>query len=145
MTLSWSLILSWIIFICILLVFLSQGGNIQGVTDGASFPWFYPPGWVFGLVWTTLFTLFFIVLAEASDTQRIVGLLYFTLTLAWTPLFVYTKRFDLSFFYLLFILLCTFAFAFYTQSWYFFPQVVWITLATVLALSLYILNGSSIK
>ena len=145
MTLSWSLILSWIVFIFILIAFLSKGGNIQEVTDGATFPWFYPPGWVFGLAWTTLFTLFFIVLAEASYTQRIFGLLYFTLTLAWTPLFVYTKRFDLSFYYLLFILLCTIAFGLDIQSWYFVPQIIWVTIATILSLSLYILNGPTLK
>jgi len=142
MTFSWSisLILSWCAYVCIVVLFLWKGGNIQAATNGAIFPWFYPPGWVFGLVWTLLFVLFLVILAYSSDSQRIVGLVYYTLVLAWTPLFVYTKRYDLAFYYLLFILGCTIGFAIYIQSWYFVPQIIWITCATGLALSMFILN-----
>ena len=134
------MILSWVLYVGILILFLSRSGNIQEVTKGATLPWFYPPGWIFGLVWTTLFALFFVVLAQASDIQRMIGLVYFALVLTWTPLFVYTKRFDISFYYLLFVLILTILFGLYVQSWYFVPQIIWITLATILSFGLYYLN-----
>lgn len=135
-----SLVITWVLYVCILILLLSLGGNIQEVIKGATLPWFYPPGWIFGLVWTTLFALFFVVLAQASNVQRVIGLVYFALVLTWTPVFVYTKRFDFSFYYLLFVLILTIAFGLYVQSWYFVPQMIWITLATGLSFGLYYLN-----
>ena len=135
-----SLILSWCIFVLILFLFLSKGGNIQLVLDGATLPWFYPPGWVFGLVWSTLFILFLVVLYNAPDTQRIVGIVYYALVLAWTPIFVSTKRFDIGFYYLLFVFCLTVGYAAYSQSWFFVPQIIWVTFATFLSFQLFQLN-----
>ncbi|WP_435360108.1 TspO/MBR family protein [Haloarchaeobius sp. DFWS5] len=59
-------------------------------------PWFYPPGWLFGVVWTLLFTLMGIALYmvwEAGWDQRTVRVavaafaLQMMFNVAWTPAF----------------------------------------------------------
>lgn len=141
MTTSLTVILCAYVFI--VAFFLLIGGKVNSVTVGATFPWFYPPGWVFGLVWTCLFVLFFILLSRDATTseQRYVGLVYYAMVLAWTPLFVYTKNYAIGFWYLLFVLALTIGYAIYVSTWYFAPQIVWITIATILSGSMYFLNG----
>lgn len=136
-----SLVVTWCVYICIVILFTWKGGNVNSVTINATLPWFYPPNWVFGLVWMTLFILFFVVLSQATDTQRYIGLVYYALVLAWTPIFVYSKNYAVGFYYLLFLLALTIVFTWYVKSWYMVPQVIWITIATILAWSLYALNG----
>ena len=139
---STEVIVTLIAYIVIVVFFLWIGGNVNSVTTNATFPWYYPPGWVFGLVWTALFLLFLVVLINADNgTQRYIGLVYDALVLAWTPLFVYSKNYALGFYYLLFVLGCTIWYASYIKSWYLAPQVLWITIATFLAASMYALNG----
>lgn len=131
-------ILSYII----ILIFLNSfGGPMPAFLENAQLPTWYPPGYVFGIVWFTLFILFGFFLAKATDTiYQWVGLAFYTLTLAWTPLFVYSRSFRVGFYYILFIWLLTIAFVSYTKSPWLIPQLIWITFATMLAYSLYQLN-----
>ncbi|WP_300974456.1 TspO/MBR family protein [Sphingomonas sp. LHG3406-1] len=80
-------------------------GNLSGLLSNSGFgnPWFdavekpgfMPPGWVFGVVWTTLYTLMgiavAIVLAAPDSRVRRIGLTIFfvqlALNYAWSPIF----------------------------------------------------------
>ncbi|SDJ60135.1 TspO/MBR family protein [Natronorubrum texcoconense] len=68
-------------------------------------PWFFPPGYVFSIVWTLLFTLMGVSLVlvwQRWTSRRAVTLalaafaLQFALNLAWTPVFFGLQRADLG-------------------------------------------------
>lgn len=129
------------ILLLIILSFSFSGGSINSVVNQANRPSFYPPGYLIGLVWFILFILFGIFLYTASDeSYQYLGLLFYTLTLLWTPLFVYSKSFAVGFYYILFIWFLTIAFLVYTKSLLLLGQMIWITFATILAYSLYKIN-----
>ena len=136
--------LFYYIFIVILLI--SIGGNVNTVTNSLTLPSFYPPTYLFVLVWTILFILFGIFIYNAPDSLQLIGIFYFTLVLLWTPLFVYTKSTAVGFYYLLFVVLCTIGLFFlslhnsYSYSWLLVPQFIWTSFATIIAYSLYRLN-----
>jgi tryptophan-rich sensory protein len=125
-----------------ILIFLNSfGGTMPGFLDNARLPTLYPPGYVFGIVWFFLFILFGVFLATATDTTyQWLGLAFYAVTLAWTPLFVYSQSFATGFYYILFLWALTIAFSSYTKSLWLIPQLIWITFATMLAYSLYRLN-----
>ncbi len=74
---------------------LSNGGEANIWYAPLAKPSFQPPGWMFGAVWTTLYTMMGIALAtilnEASSPQRklVLGLFAAQLALnfAWSPIF----------------------------------------------------------
>jgi tryptophan-rich sensory protein len=77
------------------------GGPDSGWFAALEKPWFYPPGFVFGVVWTALFSLLGVALwlvwragTERRDVQ--VALTAFAgqmvLNLAWTPAFFTLQR-----------------------------------------------------
>ena len=134
-------------YIIILLVLLSVGGNINTVTNSLVLPSFYPPVYLFGLVWSILFIIFGFFLYYAQDTLQLLGIVYFTLVLLWTPLFVSTKSTAISFYYLLFIVLLTIVLLYlsiniysHPYSWLLVPQLLWTSFATIIAYSLNKLN-----
>lgn len=75
--------------------YLSNSGFGNPWFDAVEKPSFMPPGWVFGAVWTTLYTLMGIALAmvitapESGPRRR--GLIFFfaqlALNFAWSPIF----------------------------------------------------------
>lgn len=135
-----------ILYIIILVSLNFAGGKINNVLNGAILPSWYPPGYIFGLVWTILFILFGIFLATSTNiTHQWIGLVLYTLTLAWTPLFVYSRSYAVGFYYLFFIWILTISFLVYTKSLWLIPQVIWITIAATLSYSLYKLNVKKIQ
>lgn len=139
--------ISILIYIAILIVLLSIGGSINTVTSTLILPSFYPPTYLFGLAWTILFFIFGIFLYYASDPLQYIGIIYFTLVLLWTPLFVRTKSTAVGFYYLLFIVILTIilysvSITVYSHpySWLLIPQLLWTSFATVLSYSMYKLN-----
>jgi benzodiazapine receptor len=130
-----------LLYVIILILLTSLGGNVSTVLNNARLPTWYPPGYLFGLVWFTLFILFGVFLATAIDTTyQWLGLAFYILTLAWTPIFVYSRSFAVGFYYLFFIWVLTIAFIVYTKSLWLIPQLIWVTIATSLSYSLYRLN-----
>ena len=129
-----------IIYIIILILFLSLGGNIGSILKNANLPSVYPPNYLFGLAWTILFLLFIVYLYRVSDTLQWIGLFYFTFVLAWTPLFVNTKSFAVAFYYLLFITCLTISLLILSKEWILIPQLLWVSFATYLSYELYKLN-----
>ena len=81
---------------------LSNSGFTNGWFVALKKPWFMPPGWVFGAVWTTLYTLMGVALAmviAAPPTRvRSVALVLFAVQLianfAWSPVFFGMGRID---------------------------------------------------
>lgn len=118
-------------------------------------PWWNPPGWVFGPVWTTLYTL---MAMSAWGVWRRGGLpalrvplgLFLTqlvLNTLWTPLFFGLHRIDLALLdivLLWFTILATII-AFWRvhrlSAVLLFPYLAWVTFATGLTFTLWQLNG----
>lgn len=95
MTARWTRI-AWATVPAILLLGIASGwvaGSGYGNPwfDALAKPWFMPPGWVFPVVWTTLYILMGLALAMllAAGARAAVLLfaLQFLLNLAWSPLF----------------------------------------------------------
>ena len=70
---------------------LANSGYGNPWFDGLAKPWFMPPGWLFPVVWTTLYVLMGLSLALLIQARARVALILFAiqlaLNLAWTPLF----------------------------------------------------------
>ena len=136
-----------LIYIAIVTILVSIGGNINTVTSTLTLPSFYPPTYLFGLAWTILFFIFGIFLYYAPESLQYIGIVYFTLVLLWTPLFVRTKSTALGFYYLLFIVILTIILYIISRtiyshpySWLLVPQLLWTSFATLLSYSMYKLN-----
>ncbi len=136
-----------LLYILVVIIGISVGGNVNNVTSTLTLPSFYPPTYLFGLVWTILFFIFGIYLYYAPSELQIIGIIYFALVLAWTPLFVYSKSTAVGFYYLLLVVLLTIALFFvsikyysHPYPWLLVPQFIWTSFATSIALALYRLN-----
>jgi benzodiazapine receptor len=136
-----------VVYILVVLIGISIGGNINNVTSTLTLPSFYPPTYLFGLVWTILFFIFGIYLYYASAELQIIGIIYFALVLAWTPLFVNSKSTAVGFYYLLLVVLLTISLFFvsvkqyaHPYPWLLVPQFLWTSFATIIAYELYRLN-----
>jgi tryptophan-rich sensory protein len=138
--------LSIIIYIIIVILLTSFGGNIRNVTSTLQLPSIYPPVYLFGLIWTILFVIFGIFLYHATQSLQVIGIVYFTLVLLWTPLFVNTKSTAVGFYYLLLVVILTIALLVFSiidshpYWWLLIPQLLWTSFATVIAFLLYRLN-----
>jgi len=134
------------IYITIVLLLISIGGNVQQVTSKLNLPSFYPPDSVFGMAWSLLFVLFGFYLYNAPDHLQVAGLVYFTMVLLWTPLFVQTASTEVGFYYLLFVVALTLFLlivsinASYSYWWLLLPQLIWVSFACVLAYQLFSIN-----
>lgn len=137
-----------LVYILVVLIGISVGGRINNVTSTLTLPSFYPPTYLFGLAWTILFFIFGIFLYYASTELQIIGIIYFALVLAWTPLFVYSKSTAVGFYYLFLVVLLTISLFFVSEKqyahpypWLLVPQFLWTSFATIIAYELYRLNG----
>ena len=136
-----------VLYILVVIIGISVGGRINNVTSTLTLPSFYPPTYLFGLVWTILFFIFGIYLYYASTELQIIGIIYFALVLAWTPVFVYSKSTAAGFYYLLLLVLLTMSLFFvsvkyyaHPYPWLLVPQFLWTSFATLIAYELYRLN-----
>jgi translocator protein len=135
-------------------------GSLSGVVAGSGEdnPWFadlakpalYPPGFVFGVVWTLLYALMGVVLAcpPGRDLQR-AALLFaaqLVLNLIWSTLFFKLHLLGPSFALILVILAAalatTFAFARLDRiaAWLLVPYLAWLCFAAGLAFRIWQLN-----
>lgn len=74
--------------------------------ESLTLPWFYPPGWAFGVVWTLLFTLIgvaaYLVYRHGLDSRPVrIGLglfgLQMVVNVAWSPAFFALENPPLAF------------------------------------------------
>ena len=109
-------------------------------------PTFQPPGWMFGVVWTTLYTLMgvalAIVLSRPPSKLRRDALWLFggqlALNFAWSPVFFGWHMIDVALVVILTMLVMALAAARYFRrlepiaGWLMFPYLLWLCLATAL-------------
>jgi tryptophan-rich sensory protein len=118
-------------------------------------PWFTPPGWVFGPVWITLFTLMGIALylvwqegMEKPDVRKAVAIFgaQFFLNILWSFLFfgLRSPLAGLADIVLLWLTIAATIAAFYrvnkTAAYLLVPYLAWVTLAAALNGTIYFLN-----
>ncbi len=148
-----------IVFLTISLTVSVIGGAITTSSVGNWFPTlnkpeFNPPNWVFGPVWALLYLLMAVaawrVWRCAGFRKAKLALIFFfsqlALNLAWSFLFFGMRRVDLALIdivFLLFAIVLT-AILFWridrVASMLFVPYILWVSFATYLNLSIWVLN-----
>ena len=131
-------------------------GSLMGLVSNSGFdngwyaaltkPAFQPPGWAFGVVWTTLYTMLGIALAAIlneppSDRRRDALWLFggqLVLNFAWSPLFFGAHMIDAALLVIVVMLLMAAVAANYFRrlravaGWLMLPYLAWLCLATAL-------------
>ena len=145
------------IFVCFLPGIIGgffTASNLHPWYDSLIKPSFNPPSWLFGPVWTTLYTLmgislFLILEAEDSDDKR-KGTIFFVIQLVlnglWSIVFFGLHQTLLAFIViialLVFIVLSILKFYKVSKpaAYLLTPYLLWVSFASFLNLSLYLLN-----
>jgi len=147
-----------IIFLLLNFTALAIGGFFTG--DGVASEWYYnlnkapwtPPGWVFGLAWTSImvcYSFYMAILYRGDDRRNKVITLYtvqLLLNVAWNPLFFYFQNALIALFSILFLTIIIAYFLFSnikTLRWtslLISPYVIWLCIATSLNLYIVIYN-----
>ena len=126
--------------------YLSNSGYSNAWFANLDKPAFMPPGWVFGVVWTTLYTLMGValpmILAEPDSKQRRGALALFGVQLglnfSWSPFFFAGHMIDLSLVIIVVMLLAAAGTANLFRrirplaGWLLLPYLLWLCLATAL-------------
>lgn len=145
----------------LLCLILGSAGSLVTITGSGSWyesldkPAFTPPDWVFAPVWTTLFILMGIALfliwesgTERRDVQvaLVVFGVQFALNILWSFLFfgLESPLFGLVDIILLWIMIAVTTVLFYqirkSAACLLIPYIVWVSIATALNYSIYVLN-----
>jgi tryptophan-rich sensory protein len=117
-------------------------------------PTFAPPSWVFGPVWTTLYTLMgialFLVWQRPKSNRRTHALIFFCVQLAlnalWTPVFFGLHAIGAAFALILVLLISIAVTIFYFYkirpgaAYLLVPYILWVLFATVLNGAIWQLN-----
>ena len=114
-------------------------------------PFFNPPAWIFGPVWTVLYcmmgTAFGILWRERSANKNLISLFLFQLlcNLAWSPIFFYAHRIDLAFLDICILWMSLIFFMIFARKQklvliLFAPYFVWVTFALLLNFSIWTFN-----
>ena len=143
----------WALFVIPVIMFLGFfSGTVSGSTEENIWyqtlikPGAQPPGWVFGVVWPTLYFLiglaFAMVLhargARHRNSAIVLFLAQFVINLTWSPTFFGAHKVTTAFFIVLAMLgvaiATTFAFAQVRKAaaWLMVPYLVWISFASIL-------------
>lgn len=141
-------------FICLLCGmvpgFFVKGGKSDWYIN-LSKPFFSPPNWIFGPVWTALYIMMGIAFAKLiiekkkNFTLITLFIIQFIFNLAWSPLFFYFQNISLALFdiALLWSTILIFMILSIKQRLVFFlllPYIMWVSFAFTINFSLYILN-----
>ncbi len=136
--------------LCNLLGFLAGSVSNSGYGnpwfDALEKPWFMPPGWLFPVAWTTLYTLLGIALAMILNARGAprrglaIGLFVvtFALNLAWSPVFFAMHQMTVGLWVLAGMFAtaipCAFLFGDIRKiaGWLFVPYLAWLCVATAL-------------
>lgn len=125
---------------------VSNSGFENGWYAGLQKPAFQPPGWAFGVVWATLYTMIGIALAviltePPSDRRRDALWLFggqLALNFAWSPIFFGMQMIDVALVVIVVMLLMAAVTANYFRrlrpiaGWLMLPYLLWLCLATTL-------------
>jgi len=135
-----------IVIVGSLMGYLSNSGFENGWYAELRKPSFQPPAWMFGVVWTILYTLLglalAIVLREPPSKQRRDALWLFggqlALNFAWSPIFFGLQMIEVALVVLIAMLVLALAAARYFRSlqpvsgWLMLPYLLWLCLAVAL-------------
>ena len=135
-----------IVIIGLLMGIVSNSGFDNIWYAGLTKPSFQPPGWAFGAVWTSLYTILGIALAailnEPQSKPRQLALALFaaqlTLNFAWSPVFFGFRMIDLAVVLIIVMLVMAVATANLFRrirpvaGWLMLPYLAWLCLATAL-------------
>ncbi|HEU4498060.1 MAG TPA: TspO/MBR family protein [Sphingomicrobium sp.] len=135
-----------IVIVGTLMGYLSNSGFENNWYADLRKPTFQPPAWMFGVVWTTLYTMLglalAIVLQEPPSKQRSDGLWLFggqlALNFAWSPVFFGMHMIDVALVLIVVMLIMALLAARYFRSlnsiagWLMLPYLLWLCLATAL-------------
>ncbi len=146
------------IAICLLVGFLSgisTSDNISGWYSTLEKPSFNPPNWIFGPVWTFLYILMGIALgkvwsSDSSGKEKNKAIFVFGSQLAvnaiWSIFFFGMQNPLLAFIdIIILIILIVYTIKLFKpidrmSSWLLYPYLVWVSFATILNLSIVVLN-----
>lgn len=115
-------------------------------------PFFSPPNWIFGSVWTILYAMigisFFLIYESKKNNKEAIKLfgIQMLLNFIWTPLFFGLKDLSLAFVVIVamwyYIILTIKAFAKINKnaSYLLYPYLAWVSFASLLNFSIWILN-----
>lgn len=130
--------------------------EIEGWYAGLSKPWFNPPNWLFGPVWTTLYVMMGIALwlvwkSQAAIQVKRTAILLFALQLllnfSWSLIFFNLHQIGWALVEIvllwIFILLTILWFAKIDKkaAWLLVPYISWVSFATILNFYIWKLNG----
>jgi tryptophan-rich sensory protein len=156
------MVIKWEVLIATILIcnLLGAMGAMWTSSDSSWYknlkkPKFNPPSWVFGPVWTILFTLmgialYFVWVAPSSKIKLIALVLFgiqFLFNIAWSYLFFGINKPLFSFIDILFLLVAILATGFYffkvekIAGYLLVPYFLWVGFASFLNYSLWRLNG----
>jgi translocator protein len=133
---------------------LFMGNSIETWYAALNKPWFTPPNWLFAPVWTTLYILMgialFLVWRSPRNRTRDIGIALFAVQLIvnalWTIAFFGQQNilYGLLTIVPLWILVAATIYQFYKvdkrASYLLVPYIVWLSIATALNASVYVLN-----
>ncbi len=152
----------WWALICVpVVVLLGLGsGSVSGSAENS--PWFemlakpaiYPPGWLFGVVWTILYTMmgFALALVLASDRKEhrkpalIMFAVQLVVNLLWSPIFFGLHLIAVGFFWIVLLLVLVIAtIAYFARvsrlaAALLVPYLAWVCFATLLNQQFWQLN-----
>ena len=103
-------------------------------------PKFQPPGWVFSVVWTTIYLCYgyylYLTLEEKNNLIFIIWGLNLLINLIWSPLFTCYKKYKLALYLIIFLLLLNYVLFTLTNNKYaklcIVPYIVWLHVAMLL-------------
>lgn len=135
---------------------LATSSNLVGWYDQLIKPSFNPPNWIFGPVWTLLFTLMAIALyliLESKQNKKffktaiILFIIQFFFNITWSFVFFDLHSLGWAFvnilILLLFIILTVIYFSKINKKagYLLIPYLYWVSFATILNLAIWLLNG----
>jgi len=151
----------WKLFITISIVFLASalGGlftanSVSTWYQELAKPFFNPPNWIFGPVWTLLYFLMgislYLIWISKSNSNKKTALIFFAIQLflnvLWSFLFFGLQNPFLAFVEIILLWLAIFATIFYfykinkMSAYLLVPYILWVSFASVLNLSIFLLN-----
>lgn len=146
-------LLRWALFVVPVVMFLGYlSGTISGSTEENRWyqtlikPDVQPPGWVFGVVWPTLYFLmglaFAMILHARGARDRTIAIVLFVsqflINLTWSPVFFGQHKVSTAFFIILAMIGTAIATTFVfgrirkAAAWLMVPYLVWISFAAIL-------------
>lgn len=154
---------SWLVLVLFLILVVGGGLLIGSQTTPGDWyaklekPWFNPPNWIFGPVWTVLYVLIAVTGWRVWTRRREMGSgvpaaiwsLQLVTNFFWSPVFFSAHQIGIALAIICFLLVCIVAFIAATlrrdalSAALFVPYLLWVSFATLLNAAILMLNGAA--